>query len=90
VGIAIQRPKRVRSRRCLRRPRAPRCVRWRTLVTLRQAGVAGRNARRFSGKVRGRPLREGRYRARMTAIDAVGNRAGARQVGLRVLPAHAR
>ncbi len=90
VTIAIQRPKRVRSRRCLRRPKAPGCVRWRTLSRLRQAGAAGTNARRFSGKVRGRPLPAGRYRARATATDAVGNRAGARVVGLRVLSARAR
>ena len=90
VAIAIQRPKRVRSRRCLRRPKAPGCVRWRTLSRLRQAGAAGTNTRRFSGKVRGRPLPAGRYRARATATDAVGNRAGARVVGLRVLATRAR
>jgi hypothetical protein len=52
---------------------AKRCTRWRRVTTLRRQGRSGPNSVRFSGKVRGRSLRVGRYRALATAKDVVGN-----------------
>jgi sugar lactone lactonase YvrE len=81
VRIAIQRglDGRRKGRRCVApgraRKRARRCTRWRTVTTLRRAGMAGPNSIRFSGKVRGRPLKAGRYRGLGRATDRVGNRS---------------
>jgi hypothetical protein len=39
-----------------------------------QDGAAGRNRKRFSGKIGARTLRRGNYRATLIATDAAGNR----------------
>ena len=71
--------RRVRGR-CVRPTRAnrgrPRCKRYRTLRGgFRHTGTAGLNRFRFSGRLRGRKLRPGRYRLVATARDAAGNRS---------------
>jgi subtilisin-like proprotein convertase family protein len=48
-----------------------------TAGTLRHAGRAGANRVRFTGRIRRRALRRGRYRLIVGAIDAAGNRATA-------------
>ena len=79
VRIAIQRglAGRRMGRRCAAPRRAPKgarqCTRWRRLVVLRKQAAPGPNSVRFAGKVRGRPLRAGRYRALAIATDGVGN-----------------
>lgn len=79
VRIAIQRGLggRRTGRRCVAAARAPKgarqCTRWRRLVVLRKQAAPGPNSVRFAGKVRGRPLRAGPYRALATATDDVGN-----------------
>jgi hypothetical protein len=75
VSIAIAR------RRPGRRPR----YRRRGALTV-PAATAGRNSTRFSGRLRGRPLRPGRYRATLRATDAGGQRSLPRTVSFRVLP----
>jgi DNA-binding beta-propeller fold protein YncE len=81
VRIAIERALAGRRKggRCVApakaRKGAKRCTRWRAVTTLRKQGRTGPNSVRFSGKVRGRALRAGRYRALATAKDAVGNRS---------------
>jgi sugar lactone lactonase YvrE len=80
VGRGCRRPGRRRL------ARGGPCTRWRWAATLRQNGVPGANSRRFSGRVRGRLLRPGRYRAIAVAVDGVGNRSVARRVRLRVVP----
>jgi hypothetical protein len=87
VQIAIERGRagRRKGSRCVApgraRKRAKRCTRWLPVTALRQQGEPGPNGVRFSGKVRGRPLRVGRYRALATATDAVGNSSRPRKTG---------
>jgi sugar lactone lactonase YvrE len=79
VRIAIERALAGRRKggRCVgpgkARRGAKRCTRWRSVTTLRKQVTSGPSSVRFSGKVRGRALRAGRYRAVATAKDAVGN-----------------
>jgi streptogramin lyase len=81
VTIAIQarRPGRRVDGRCRRPTRRnrtrPACRRWVTLGRLSHEGGAGPNSRRFSGRLRRRALRPGRYRAAARAVDAAGNRS---------------
>ena len=58
-----------------KRRHKPRCLRTRTIATLLRTGHLGLNRIAFSGRVRGRPLKPGRYRAVFTAIDAAGTSA---------------
>ena len=90
VAIARARPGRRVAGRC-RRARAgrwarrPACTRWVRQITLRQLGAAGPNALRFRGKVRGRRLPAGRYRATATGADRVGNPSAPDRIRLRVV-----
>ena len=90
VGIAQARPGRRVSGRCRpARPgggsrRAP-CTRWLRRVTLRQLGAAGPNRLLFRGRVRGRRLPAGRYRASAVGADRVGNRSDPARIRLRVV-----
>jgi hypothetical protein len=54
-------------------------------VTLRRQASAGANAVRFSGRVRGRRILAGRYRATAAAIDVVGNRSLSASLRLRAV-----
>jgi hypothetical protein len=91
VRIAIERglEGRRKARRCVApgraRKRAKRCTRWRQLTVLRKQGNPGPSSVQFSGKVRGRSLRAGRYRALATATDAVGNSSRPRKAGFRAV-----
>lgn len=91
VAVAIERVlrgRRVRGR-CrapsARNRRRPRCERRIGVTRLRLAGVAGPNSLGFRARRRGKPLPTGRYRARLTAVDAAGNRGAARTVAFRVV-----
>jgi sugar lactone lactonase YvrE len=93
VAIGIERAlrgRRVRGRCVAPRrrnvPRRARCIRWRTVVVLRQQGTAGDNGLRFSGRVRGKRLIAGRHRATVTAVDAMGNPSQPKSIRLRVVP----
>ena len=91
VAIAQARPGRRVAGRCRplrggRRPRRAACTRWKRRLTLRQLGEAGPNVLRFRGKVRGRRLPAGRYRASATAEDRVGNPSRPDRIPLRVVP----
>ncbi|MDQ1702527.1 MAG: hypothetical protein QOF57_1779, partial [Frankiaceae bacterium] len=58
---------------------ARRCDRYRTLGgSFTHTGATGRNALRFSGRLRNRKLAAERYRLRAVASDATGNRSGAK------------
>jgi DNA-binding beta-propeller fold protein YncE len=92
VAIRVQRAlpgRRVRGacrapgRRRVRR--RARCTRWRSIIVLRQQAVAGTNALRFGGRVRGRRLAPGHYRATAEAADVVGNRSQPRTIRLRAV-----
>ena len=61
---------------------------YRKVGAFTDQAVAGRNKRRFRGKLDGRRLRRGRYRARLVAIDYVGNRSQPKRVRFRVVRRH--
>jgi len=61
-----------------------RQARYRTVARLSRSGTAGRNLTRFSGRIAKRALRPGRYRVRITAIDAAGNRSAPRSARFRI------
>jgi hypothetical protein len=75
VSIAIARHRPGRRARYLRRG----------ALTVPTA-TAGPNSTRFNGRLRGRPLRPGRYRATLRATDAGGKRSRPRSLSFRVLP----
>jgi DNA-binding beta-propeller fold protein YncE len=93
VRIAIERARAGRRKggRCVApakaRKSAKRCTRWTRLTTLRDKANPGPTSVPFSGKVRGRALRVGRYRAKATATDPVGNSSRARKAGFSAVPA---
>jgi DNA-binding beta-propeller fold protein YncE len=66
-------------------PRRLRCTRLRRVVKVGRSKAAGANSMRFSGRVRGRRLIAGSYRATAYAVDAMGNRSQPRSIGLRVV-----
>jgi hypothetical protein len=83
---ALGRRVRGRCRRATRRNRAaPRCVRFVRLGALSGAGSQGANSLPFSGRLPGRTLAPGRYRARMVAVDSAGGRSLERRVSFRVV-----
>jgi len=55
----------------------PRCTRTVTIATLIRSAHAGLNKIGFTGRIRGKALKPGRYKAVFTAVDAAG--ASARQ-----------
>lgn len=56
-----------------------------TVVKLSRASRAGANRVRFTGRAGRRALRPGRYRATLTATDAIGIRSKARAITFRVV-----
>jgi Ca2+-binding RTX toxin-like protein len=75
-----------RCRRETRRNRgARRCTRFVRAGTLTRTVHAGAAETRFSGRIGRRALRLGRYRATLTAIDAVGNFSAPRSLSFRVV-----
>jgi hypothetical protein len=61
-------------------------TRYRTIGALTRSEAKGTNSTRFSGRLRKRALRPGRYRVRITAADTAGNRSAARTARFRVAP----
>ena len=55
-----------------RRRHRPRCTRYATVATLTRIGQAGRNQLPFTGRIRGKALRPGRYHAVFTARNRAG------------------
>lgn len=74
VTITIQRKVRVRDR-----------TRYRRVGRLQAQKTAGRQSTRFSGRLRGRALRPGRYRAGIVAVDSLAARSSARRLRFRVV-----
>jgi hypothetical protein len=95
VTIAIERvlPGRVKGRGARRRCVKPtrrnrggrRCKRYRRVTRLTANEQGGRQSTPFSGRVRSRALKPGRYRARLTATDALGARGREHRLALRVV-----
>jgi hypothetical protein len=62
-----------------------RCARCVAVGAFTSASVSGPNAKRFSGKLGTRRLAVGRYRVRLTAVDAAGNRSAPKTIAMRVV-----
>jgi hypothetical protein len=65
--------------------KAPPCRRQRLVGVLRASEAAGRQSTPFAGRIRRRPLRPARYRARLAATDAEGARSAVRTRAFRVI-----
>ena len=66
--------------------RRKRCVRYRGLRgSFEHSGQAGRNSFKFTGRLRGRKLRPGRYRLVARARDAAGNKSKPKRVRFRIV-----
>jgi acid phosphatase type 7 len=80
--------------RCRRRTRAnrgrPRCTLYRRVGSFRQQGIAGSNTRQFDGRLRGRKLNPGAFRAGFVATDAAGNRSRRKRVSFMIVRARPR
>jgi hypothetical protein len=72
------------SRRTAKRHK---CKRWVRAGTLRAAEQAGRQSTFFTGRLRKRALKPGRYRARIVAKDGAGARSRERRLAFRIVRA---
>jgi hypothetical protein len=61
------------------------CVRYKLIGAFAQQASAGKNSKKFSGRIGKKKLAPGRYSATLVATDAAGNRSQARQVAFKVL-----
>jgi hypothetical protein len=78
VGHSCRKPSRNLARR-------PTCARYRTVVTLRRAAIKGTNALAFSGRIKGKALKAGSYRAVFSATAAGATGAADKAVAFRIL-----
>lgn len=95
VTITIERvlPGRVRGRgtrrKCVkptaRNSGARRCKRYKRVTALVAEEQAGGQSTTFTGRVKGRALRRGAYRARLVASDALGARSAETRIPLRIV-----
>ncbi len=63
-----------------------RCKRYLKIVTLRRNSFQGANGVAFSGRIAGRKLAVGSYRAKLTATDPVGNASKVAVAGFKIVP----
>ena len=78
VGRKCRKP----SRRLRKRPY---CVRLVAMGSVSAKGVSGANAFKFTGRIGGRTLKPGKYRAALVARDAAGNGSVPRRVSFTVV-----
>lgn len=63
-----------------------RPARFKRVGVLTKKAKAGPNKLKWNGRLKGKPLSAGSYRATVTATDKAGGRSAAKTVGFRVLP----
>jgi hypothetical protein len=91
VVFAIQRQTKGRKsgRKCRRATRRKRhgkpCKLFVRVGAFARPSTAGRNAKKFSGRIGRKKLRPGSYRAVLVAVDALGDRSASRRVSFRVV-----
>lgn len=95
VTIAVERRMKGRrtgrgaKARCVKATRtnrqAPRCVRFAKVTSLGAQAKAGKQSLFFSGRVRGKALKPGPYRATIVAKDAAGHTSTPRRVNFRIV-----
>ncbi|HYQ79068.1 MAG TPA: PKD domain-containing protein [Solirubrobacterales bacterium] len=61
-------------------------ARFKRVGFLSRQGKAGANKLKWNGRLKGKPLPAGSYRATVVATDRAGGRSAAKKVGFRVLP----
>ncbi len=71
--------------RCTKLSKRKRCRRYRTAGKFKAPGRKGANSKRFSGRLKGRALRLGRYRALIKAVDRAKNRSKTRTAAFRIV-----
>jgi hypothetical protein len=62
-----------------------KCTRFRKVGRIRAAGKRGKNRTRFNGKLKGRNLQPGRYRATAVATDSAGGKSAPRRVSFQIV-----
>ena len=65
--------------------RRRRCTAYKKIGSIRQTVSPGRNTIYFSGRIAGRRLRPGRYRALLVITDSAGNKSRVERIRFRVL-----
>ena len=65
--------------------RQRRCTAYKRIGSIRKTVSPGRNTIRFSGRIAGRRLRPGRYRALLVITDSAGNVSRTERINFRVL-----
>jgi CSLREA domain-containing protein len=80
VGKACKKPTRANRKRT-------KCTRYSLAGRFGQGAVAGPNVRRFLGKLGGKPLAPGAYRASLVATDAAGNKSAPKRLAFKVVKA---
>jgi hypothetical protein len=65
--------------------RRRRCTAYKKIGSIRQTVTPGRNTINFSGRIAGRRLRPGRYRALLVITDSAGNKSRVERIRFRVL-----
>jgi hypothetical protein len=70
--------------------RKGRCARFPVAGRFAADAIDGANTKRFAGRIGGRPLKPGRYRATLVATDAAGNVSAPARVSFRVVRGRAR
>jgi hypothetical protein len=65
--------------------RKRRCTAYKRIGSIRQNVTAGHNTIYFTGRIAGRRLRPGRYRAVLVVTDSAGNRSRVERIRFRVL-----
>jgi hypothetical protein len=63
-----------------------KCALFRRVGSRAQKAKPGVNKLRWNGKLKGKPLPAGSYRATVVATDSAGGRSGSKKVGFRILP----
>ncbi len=79
VGKTCQRPTKANASK-------RKCVRLKVIGSIGAKGKAGKNKRKFSGRLKGRALKPGKYRATATATDSAGGKSTPRSAGFKVVP----
>lgn len=74
--------------KCRKRSKSNRkkkkCTLFKKVGSFTQQGVSGTNTKPFGGKIAGRKLRSGPYRATLVATDAAGNKSASQSVTFKV------
>jgi len=73
------------AKRVRKAPAKKRCKAWKKVGSIRKQVVAGHNTITFSGRLAGRKLGPGRYRALLKVTDSAGNVSRAETLKFRVL-----